>query len=99
MTDQELYEILGYQPKSFAEGGFTNEQVASYIRDNKLDAAGAQQAAQSFGVSPEQLAAAQAILSSGNLSGVNAATQAYKAAATQAKLVLLVFLRLASSIH
>lgn len=85
MTDQELYEILGYQPKSFAEGGFTNEQVASYIRDNKLDAAGAQQAAQSFGVSPEQLAAAQAILSSGNLSGVNAATQAYKAAATPAQ--------------
>ena len=85
MTDQELYEILGYQPKSFAEGGFTNEQVASYIRDNKLDAAGAQQAAQSYGVSPEQLAAAQAILSSCNLSGVNAATQAYATTATPAQ--------------
>jgi hypothetical protein len=85
MTDQELYEILGYQPKSFAEGGFTNEQVASYIRDNKLDAAGAQKAAQSFGVSAEQLKAAQDILGSSDLSGVNAATQAYKAAATPAQ--------------
>ena len=41
---------------------FTNEQVAAYIRDNNLDAAGAQAAANQFGVSSDQLAAAQGLL-------------------------------------
>jgi len=65
----------------FDAGGFTNEQVASYIRDNNLDAAGAQKAATAFGVSPEQLTAAQGLLGpTGNLAGVNAAHNAYQAA-------------------
>lgn len=66
---------------SLVKPTFTNDQVASYIRDNNLDAIGAQKAATAFGVSPEQLTAAQGLLGpTGNLTGVNAAHNAYQAA-------------------
>lgn len=72
---------IAYDPPNKAGGtgtaAFTNEQVAAYIRDQGLTDAQAQQAANALGVSSSQLAAAQALLKSGNLSGVDAASQAY----------------------
>ena len=61
---------------------FTNEQVASYIKDNKLSSDDARIAAGKFGVSESQLMQAQQLLGSGdaNLTGVNAAHNAYQAA-------------------
>jgi len=66
----------------FDAGGFTNEQVASYIKDNKLSSDDARIAAGKFGVSEDQLMQAQQLLGSGdaNLTGVNAAHNAYQAA-------------------
>ena len=52
---------------------YTNEQVAAYIRDNNLDAAGAQQAAAQFGVSNEQLAAAQNLNNNAGITGLSGA--------------------------
>jgi len=68
--------------KHYANGGFTNEQVASYIKDNKLSSDDARIAAGKFGVSESQLMQAQQLLGSGdaNLTGVNAAHNAYQAA-------------------
>jgi hypothetical protein len=62
----------------YAGGGFTPEQVASYIQNNKLDAAGQAAAQKAFGVSDDIFNQGLALLQPGaNQAGVQAATNAY----------------------
>ena len=57
---------------------FTTEQVAAYIHDQNLKTpAELAKAAETFGISPTQLAAAQALLASGNTAGAKTASETY----------------------
>lgn len=65
---------------------FTTEQVAAYIRDQNLTTkAQLDEAAKVFGVSAAQMNMAKLLLSSGNTSGVDSASNAYAAAVTPAQ--------------
>ena len=68
---------------AFAGGGFTNEQIAAYIRDQKLTTPEQiNQAATAFGISPEQMAAVQSPATAPSTAGINAASNAYQQAIT-----------------
>ena len=63
---------------NFAAGGFTDAQVAAYIRDNNLSPEQAQQAAAAFGISASQVASAQNLIASGS-PAVQQASETYAA--------------------
>ena len=63
---------------AFANGGFTDAQVAAYIRDQGLSGGEVAKAAQAFGISADQLSRAQGLLSSG-APAVQQASQSYAA--------------------
>ena len=68
---------------AFAGGGFTNEQIAAYIRDQKLTTPEQiNQAAAAFGISPEQMSAVQSPATAPSLAGINAASNDYQQAIT-----------------
>jgi 2-hydroxychromene-2-carboxylate isomerase len=70
---------------AFAGGGFTNEQIAAYIRDQKLTTPEQiNQAAAAFGISPEQMSAVQSPATAPSTAGINAASNAYQQAITAA---------------
>lgn len=64
---------------TFADGGFTDAQVAAYMRDNNLTGGAAFQAANVFGVTEDQLARAQALMQNDPTGSIQAASDAYAA--------------------
>ena len=63
---------------ALAGGGFTNEQIAAYIRDNNVSTPEQFTALQTAaGITADQVSGARNLLTSGNLSGVNQASADY----------------------